>query len=66
MNPVVHPQLGETRKETVSQGGGVVFSLSDGDERSEPESLIQFPLVVLPVVLESTNPAELKGKTLCS
>ena len=33
-----HP--GETREETSSQGGGVNFSLSGGDERSEPESLI--------------------------
>ena len=34
---------GEPRKETVSQGGGASVSLSGGDERSEPESLIQFP-----------------------
>jgi hypothetical protein len=38
MNPVL-PPLGETRKETVSQGGGVSVLLSGGDERSEPESL---------------------------
>jgi hypothetical protein len=31
---------GETRKEIVSQGGGVSVSLSGGDERSEPESAI--------------------------
>lgn len=39
MNPVL-PPLGETRKETVSQGGGVSGSLSGGDEQSEPESAI--------------------------
>ena len=33
-------QLGEPRKETVSQGGGACVSLSGGDERSEPESAI--------------------------
>jgi len=38
----LHPP-GEPRKETVSQGGGVSALLSGGDERSEPESLIQFP-----------------------
>jgi hypothetical protein len=38
MNPVL-PPLGETRKETVSQGGGVSALLSGGDERSEPESV---------------------------
>jgi hypothetical protein len=38
MNPVL-PPLGETRKETVSQGGGVSVSLSGGDEHSEPESV---------------------------
>ena len=31
---------GETRKETVSQGGGVSVSFSGGDERSEPENAI--------------------------
>ena len=31
--------LGETRKETVSQGGGACVSLSGGDEQSEPESV---------------------------
>ena len=34
-----HP--GETRDETVSQGGGFMLSFSGGVERSEPESLIQ-------------------------
>ena len=38
MNPVL-PPLGETRKETVSQGGGVSILLSGGDEQSEPESV---------------------------
>ncbi len=31
---------GETRKETVSQGGGACVSFSGGDERSEPENAI--------------------------
>ena len=31
---------GEPREETVSQGGGVLVSVSGGDERSEPESAI--------------------------
>jgi hypothetical protein len=39
MNPVL-PLLGETRKETVSQGGGVSVLLSGGDEQCEPESAI--------------------------
>jgi hypothetical protein len=38
MNPVL-PPLGETRKETVSQGRGVSVSLSGGDEQCEPESV---------------------------
>jgi hypothetical protein len=32
------PHLGETRKETVSQGGGVAVSLSGGGEQNEQES----------------------------
>jgi hypothetical protein len=37
---------GETREETVSQGGGVIALLSGGDERSEPESQISSALHV--------------------
>src|SRR5208282_3225793 len=33
---------GEPREKRESQGGGVTFSLSGGDERSEPESQIEF------------------------
>ena len=39
MNPAVAASTGETREETLSQGGGVSPSLSGGDEHSEPESL---------------------------
>jgi hypothetical protein len=37
---------GETREETVSQGGGIIAVLSGGDERSEPESQTSSPPVV--------------------
>jgi hypothetical protein len=37
---------GETREETVSQGGGAIAALSGGDERSEPESQTSSPPVV--------------------
>jgi hypothetical protein len=33
------PSHGETRKETVSQGGGVPTSFSGGDEHSSPENV---------------------------
>jgi len=33
------PSHGETRKETVSQGGGVLSSFSGGDEHSSPENV---------------------------
>ena len=54
-----HP--GEPCKETVSQGGGVSVLLSGGDERSEPESLIQFPRGVLPVAGNQPTRQKLKG-----
>jgi len=43
----LHHSIGETRKETVSQGGGVFVSLSGGDERSEPESAIGNPASII-------------------
>jgi hypothetical protein len=47
---------GEPCEETVSQGGGVSTLLSGGDERSEPESQIEFPHGIQP-------PAVSEGKT---
>jgi hypothetical protein len=52
------PSNGEPSEETLSQGGGVLTSLSGGDERSEPESLNKFPHGVLPSVTNLTPTAE--------
>jgi hypothetical protein len=62
MNNVVHlHQLGETRKETVSQARWVFVLLSGGDEPAEPESPSQFPRGVLPVVGNQPTRQKLKG-----
>jgi hypothetical protein len=64
MNNVLHPPLGETRKETVSQRRWVCILLSGGDERSEPESHSQFHHGVLPVVGNQSTRQKLKGNNM--